>query len=59
MEEWFKAHNFPYIKAPNGSYFWQTQVATGELTATNKIIFHHKNLFKEITKGYKNDNLSN
>ena len=50
MKKWFKAHNFPYIKTKNGTYFWQTQVATGELTPKGKIFWHDKNFFKKIQK---------
>lgn len=48
MDRWFNAHNFPYIKMEDGTYFWQTNVATGEITPEGKIIWHEKNLFEKI-----------
>jgi len=50
MEKWFEAHGFPYIKKEDGTYFWQTAVATGEMTPEGKINWHDKNYFKKILK---------
>ena len=50
MEKWFNAHKFPYIKMENGTYFWQTSIATGEITSEGKIIWHEKNFFEKIQK---------
>lgn len=48
MEKWFKSHNYPYIKTKNGTYFWQTKVATGEMTPTGAIIWHEKTFFNDV-----------
>lgn len=45
MENWFKVHKFPFIKMEDGTYFWQTKVATGELTPDGRFIWHEKNFF--------------
>ena len=50
MEKWFEAHNFKYVKMEDGSYFWQTNVATGEVTANGKIVWHEKNFFEKVLK---------
>ena len=50
MEKWFKNHNFPYIKTEDGSYFWQTNVATGEMTPNGEIVWHEKSFFEEVKK---------
>ena len=50
MEKWFKNHNFPYIKTEDGSYFWQTNVATGEMTSDGEIVWHEQSFFEEIKK---------
>lgn len=50
MERWFEAHKFPYIKMENGTYFWQTAVATGEMMPEGKINWHDKNYFEKISK---------
>lgn len=50
MEKWFKAHGFKYIKLEDGSCFWQTEVATGEVTADGKIVWHEKNFFEKVQK---------
>lgn len=50
MEKWFEAHNFKYVKMEDGSYFWQTNVATGEVTANGEIVWHEKNFFEKVLK---------
>ena len=50
MEKWFKNHNFPYIKTKDGSYFWQTNVATGEMTPSGEIVWHEKSFFEKVKK---------
>ena len=50
MERWFEAHGFPYIKMKDGTYYWQTFVATGEITSDNRILWHNKEFFDEIKK---------
>lgn len=50
MEKWFEAHKFPYIKKEDGTYFWQTAVATGEINPDGTIIWHKKNFFEKILK---------
>ena len=50
MEKWFKNHNFPYIKTEDGSYFWQTNVATGEITPNGEIVWHEKSFFEKVKK---------
>lgn len=50
MEKWFKSHNYPYIKTKNGTYFWQTKVATGEMTPTGAIVWHEKTFFNKVNK---------
>jgi hypothetical protein len=50
MDNWFKAHKYPWIKTKNGTYYWETFIQTGELTPEGKIIWHEKELFSKVKK---------
>lgn len=50
MRNWFEAHNFPYIVKENGSVFWQTEVATGEMLSDGTIIWHDKDFFEKVKR---------
>lgn len=60
MEKWFNAHKFPFIKTEDGTYFWQTNVATGEMTPfpEEKIIWHEKEFFEKVRKSLDNPDRS-
>lgn len=50
MDTWFEKHGFPYIKTEDGTYYWQTNVATGEYTAEKKYIWHEREYFDIVKK---------